>query len=102
MAFASSGRRLFSFLGRDGVIPATAVISFITTSNTAQNYFENPLSSTFAGVLFGGIGGGIIESIAPAPARAFISGGILLATGAAIVGRSVGWINPPRNNTPLT
>ena len=98
MALKSSGNKLFSFLGRDGVIPGTAVISLITTSNTAQYFFENPLTSTFEGVLFGGIGGGIIEALTPIPARAFVSGGLLLATAAAVVGRSYGWINPPKIN----
>jgi len=99
MAFKSGAQRLFLFLGRPGIIPATSVISLITTSNTAQYFFENPLTSTFHGVLFGGIGGGIIESLTPPQARAFVSGGILLATGVAMAGRSIGWINSPTNNT---
>jgi len=88
--------RLSTFLSRDGTIPATAAISFITTSNTPERYCENPLSSTFAGLLVGGLGGGIIESLTPPQFRALVSGGILLSTGANIFGRSMGWIPPPK------
>ena len=96
MSLKQSAYKLFSFLRRDGVIPGTAVISLITTSNTAQYFFENPLSSTAEGLLFGGIGGYFIEALTPIPARAFVSGYILFATAVSIVGRSCGFIRPPR------
>ena len=92
---SSSLRRLYTFLARDGVIPGTAVISIIVTSNTARHYFENPISVTFTGLVFGGIGGGIIESLVPLPIRGFISGGILLGTGGNVVCRNMGWIKSP-------
>jgi len=82
------------------MIPAVSAISFITTSNTAQYFFDNPLSSIFGGVLFGGIGGGLIEALAPLQARAFISGGILFATSVNIVGRSIGWLDSPTIQSP--
>ncbi|CAH6418370.1 Hypothetical protein HVR_LOCUS118 [uncultured virus] len=94
--------RLATFLGKDGMIPATAVMSIITTSNTAQDILEYPLSSTFWGLIFGGIGGGIIESLAPLPARPVISGCIILATGANIFGRTMGWIQPPSEGISIS
>lgn len=55
-----------------------------------------PLSSTFEGLIFGGIGGGIIECLAPPPARPLISGGLIAITGATMFSRSMGWIEPPK------
>ena len=90
--------KLYSFLGRTGTIPGLAACSVIITSNTTESYFESPLSSIFVGLIFGGIGGGIIECITPPPFIPIVSSLILLTTGLNVLGRSIAWIKPPVSN----
>ena len=90
--------RLVSFFGHEGMVTATAVTSWIVTANTNKEIIEKPFSSLFGGLFWGGIGGSIIESCTPLPARPFIAGGFLFVTGATIIGRPLGWIESPKES----
>lgn len=90
-------RRILGFLARDGVIPATAIVSIIITSNTCWDLTESPLGNIFGGLVIGGIGGSIIQALTPFTVRPFVSGGIICLTGANMFARSMGWIPPPRD-----
>lgn len=88
--------RLVQYLSKDGIVPATAVVSLIATSTNKKQLVEQPLMTTFCGVVFGGIGGGIIESVTPLPLRPVVAGGILTLTGLNLAGRSMGYIEEPK------
>lgn len=86
-------------LGRDGMFPATAIFSILATSENYSNIITNPLSCTFSALLVGGIGGRIIERVAPTFIKPFIVGGLLVLSLGTIIARTLGWWSPKNTNS---
>lgn len=95
----SFGQTTLQVLGREGMLPATAVLSILATSESYLNVVNNPLSCTFAALLVGGIGGRIIEKVTPTFIKPFIVGCLLLLSVGTITVRTLGWWSPKNTNS---
>ncbi len=70
--------RVFSFIGKRGVLPVATSIAVLSAHDNHNDILKYPVSSMVQSIIAGGIGGCIIEGLAPVYYHPIIVGSLII------------------------